>query len=248
MKRMLILVLLFLAQTVFADDFITKVINLNYRSANDTITLLKPLLKAGEEISGSGQTLIVKVSPDTLTQLRTVLHSIDVPPVTFNVTIFQGPADWLSAQNEDTETISTNSTSNQQSSQSVNVMNGESALVSMGEEIPVVTSVGAGFWETGVNYQQHQTQRGLLVQPSLAGNQVKLLVKRLRSQQNSQMQGSQQFENQNIETTLMVPLDKWVALGSAENAATAESNDISLSVGNRFAQSATLYIKVNKIQ
>lgn len=249
MKKIGFLILLFLTQLVFADDLITKVINLNYRSANEVVALLKPLLKTGEEITGSGQTLIVKVSPDTLTQLRSVLHSIDVPPVTFNVTIFQGPADWLSAQNEDTETISTASKSNQESTQAVNVMSGESAFVSMGEEVPVVTSVGAGFWSgAGVNYQQHQTQRGLLVQPSLAGNQVKLMVKRIRSQENSQMQNSQHFEDQNIATTLMVPLNKWVALGSAENAISGNSNDTSYSVGNRFAQSATLYIKVSAVQ
>lgn len=249
MKKIGLLILLFFVQTVYADGLITKVINLNYRSANEVIALVKPLLQSGEEITGSGQTLIVKVSPDTLTQLRTVLHSIDVPPVTFNVVIFQGPADWLSSQNDNTTTISTASTSNQQSSQSVRVMSGESAFISMGEEIPIVTSVGVGFWTgAGVDYQQHQTERGLLVEPSLAGSQVKLKVKRIRSQENSQMTGSQQFQNQNLATTLMVPLDQWVALGSADNAATSNSNDISYSVGNRFADSATLYIKVSTTQ
>jgi hypothetical protein len=247
MKKIGLWILLLLAPTVFAEGLITKVIHLNYRPANEVITLVKPLLQSGEEITGSGQTLIVKLSPTTLTQLRAVLHSIDVPPVTFNVTIFQGPADWLSAQNDNTTTISTASTSNQQSTQSVKVMSGESAFVSMGEEIPVVTSVGAGFW-TGVDYQQHQTQRGLLVQPSLAGNQVKLKIKRIRSQENSQMHGSQQFENQNIATTLMLPLNKWVALGSSENASTSKFNEVSYSVGNRFADSATLYIKVTTLR
>lgn len=119
-----------------------------------------------------------------MTQILTVVHQIDVPPVTFKVSIYQGDPNWLSTQNENSVTYSTQSPSEVLRSQSVKVMSGESAFVSTGEEVPIVSAVGAGFL-AGVSYQQHEIKNGLLVQPTMRGSQVKLKVIRVREQQNA---------------------------------------------------------------
>lgn len=244
MMRRWLLGLLFLASNAFAQGTITKVIELNYLQANKVIQLIQPLLQSGEKVSGSGQTLVVKVAPQTLTQIRTILHQIDVPPVTFNITIYQGDPNWLSAQNSNSVSYSTQPRSEQVRSQSVKVMSGESALISTGEEVPIVTSVGAGFYAAGVSYEQHNIRNGLLVQPVLKGSQVRLTIKRVREQVNAA--GGQQFDNQQVNTTLMVPLNKWVSLGSAEGAQNTNSNSSrSFSAGRTFSQNSTLYIRVS---
>ncbi|CAM2744203.1 type II/III secretion system protein [Legionella steigerwaltii] len=244
MKRFWLIGLLLLANNVFSQTLITKVIELHYVPVQKVIQLVQPLLQSGEKISGSGQTLIVQVSPQTLTQIRTVLHQIDVPPVTFKISIYQGDPNWLSAQNENSVTYSSQSPAEVKRSQSVKVMSGESAFVSTGEEVPIVTSVGAGYF-TGISYEQHQIKNGLLVQPIMRGSKVELKVRRIREQQNPA--GGQQFDNQNIDTTLMVPLNKWVSLGSPEGAQDTDSSSVSYTAGRPFSLQATLYVKVTVV-
>ncbi|KTC82408.1 type II/III secretion system protein [Legionella cherrii] len=241
MKRFWLIGLLLLANNVFSQTLITKVIELHYVPVQKVIQLVQPLLQSGEKISGSGQTLIVQVSPQTLTQIRTVLHQIDVPPVTFKISIYQGDPNWLSTQNENSVTYSSQSPAEVKRSQSVKVMSGESAFVSTGEEVPIITSVGAGFF-TGIAYEQHQIKNGLLVQPVMRGSKVELKVRRVREQQNPA--GGQQFDNQNIDTTLMVPLNKWVSLGTPEGTEDTDSSSVSYTAGRPFSQQATLYVKV----
>ena len=237
--------LLFCITNAFSQPVVTKVIDLTYSQADKIIPLLQPLLQPGEKISGSGSTLIVNVSPETLTALRVVLHKLDQPPVTFRITIHQGDTDWLSTQTDEV-TYSTSSNTDQQKSQSVNVINGSSAFVSTGTETPILTSVGVG-WNTGVSYQQHPVNTGLQVEPHLQGSQVRLTVKRIREQQNQQ--AMQQFDNQQIDTTMMVPLDKWVVLGSAQGAdESSETQSDTYSASDRFANNATLYIKVSVLK
>jgi hypothetical protein len=242
MKRVLLIGLLFIATQAFSQPIITKVIQLQYISAEQAIKLMQPLMHSGEKLSGTGETLIANVSEQTLTQMRTVLHQVDVPPVTFNVSVYQGDPQFLSTQNDNSVNYSTQTQSQMLQNQAVKVMNGESALVTMNQEVPIVTSVGAGYF-TGISYKQHQIRNGILVRPVLRGSQVQLSVRRLREQANPA--GGQQFDNQKMETTLMVPLNKWVSLGSPEGAQETDNSSTYYTAGNTFAQQSALYIKVS---
>lgn len=245
MRRLVLIGLFFCLSNVFSQQTtMTKVISLQYIPAAEVIKLVQPVLHPGESLSGSGQTLVVNVSPQTLTQIRTILHQIDVPPVTFNISIYQGDPQWLSAQNDNSVTYSTQSQAQMLQNQSVTVLSGSSALVTLDQEVPIVSSVGVGFF-TGISYQQHQIKNGILVHPVLRGSQVELSVKRLREQMNPA--GGQQFDNQKMDTTLMVPLNKWVSLGTPLGAQQTDNSSRSFSAGNTFAQQATLYIKVSLV-
>ena len=244
MKRLGLIIFLFFASNVFSQTIITKVIQLHYIPATQAIKLIQPLMQSGEKLSGSGQTLIAKVTPETLTQIRTILHQIDVAPVSFNVSVYQGDPQWLSTQNNTSVNYSTQAPSQMLQSQSVKVNSGSSALVTMNQEVPIVSSVGAGYF-TGISYQQHKVNNGILVSPVLRGSQVELTVRRLREQINPA--GGQQFDNQKIETTVMIPLNKWVSLGSPEGAQQTDNSSTSFSAGNTFAQQSTLYVKVSLI-
>lgn len=235
-----ILIVLFLSGQSFAQSLNSKVIDLHYLSANQAIELIKPLLKNDERISGEGQTLILKVSPHTLTDIRSILHKIDVPPVTFSITVYQGDANWLNKQGD----VAYTSRPQVQSppSQSVTVMNGQTALVSMDNQIPIVKAVGIGFYP-GVIYQQHPVQTGLLVRPLLQGQQVKLTIQRIRQQQN--VPGSQQFGEQQIDTTVMVPINQWVSLGTTNGTNNVDQTATVYSTRNSFIKTSTLYIKVS---
>ncbi len=235
----------FFVNCSWAQDNITKVIDLHYMNASTVIPLLQPLLQKDEQITGTNQTLIVNVMPDTLSNIRLILHRLDVPPVTFEVSVYQGSPDWLNSQNENTITISTSSHSQQRQRQSVKVLNGEAAFIATGEDIPLVSSVGIGFW-TGVSYERQKVQNGLLVSPVLQGHKVRLSIRRVREQE--PVQNGQRIDQQNIDTTLMVPLNQWVSLGSPQGDEPADQFTTVIRAGNQFTDNSTLYVRVRIVQ
>lgn len=239
-----ILGLLFLAANVWAQPQVTKVVDLHYLPADQVMELIRPLLHEGEQISGSGQTLILKVNPQTLTDIRSILHKIDVPPVTFNVTVYQGPPNWLTTKG--TQVVySTQPQSQSPPSQSVTVMNGQTAMVSMDNQLPIVRAIGYGFYP-GVVYEQYHVQTALLIRPILQGSQVRLMVQRIRQQQN--VPGSQQFGEQQIDTTIMAPINEWISLGTTNGTDNLNQSSTVYSTRKSFIKNSTLYIKVSIIK
>ena len=232
--------------TGFAADLITKVIPLNYMNAGEAEQALNPLLSQGETITHTGNQLILNVSPDTLTKVSSVLHQIDIPPVVFNILVHQDQANWLSTSDNNDIVYGTTGTNNTSgNSQSVQVMSGSSALISTGSNVPVVSSVGAGDWYSGVTYERMDVKEGFLVKPQLVGSQVKLIISRVNSRADNI--DAQQIDTQNVNTTTIVPLDEWVKIGSSWQAdlLSKPSTDIVYSAGASYQDKATVYIKVS---
>lgn len=229
----------FVATHAIAQSMVSKVILLHYLDSSECISLIQPFISANEIVSGSGQSLVLHVTPQTLAKIRMLVHQIDVPAKTFKIAVYQGPADWLNQQKKQ-ETYSTNLQINNPASQWVQVMNGQKALISMDKQVPIIKAVGFAFFP-GVIYQQHRVQTGLLVQPILKGSLVQLTISRTRQQQ--AIQGYQQFDQQQLDTTVLIPLGQWVAIGAATNSSEESTSGVLYTTKNAFLQQSTLYIK-----
>ena len=241
-KTLIILLFVFLAISAQAD-MITKVISLNYISASEAQQALKPLLQPDETMSVSGNKLILEVSSKTLTKLRTVLNQLDVLPVVFNVAVHQGDADWLNRQAQNNIVYSTHSQSMAGNNQSIQVMSGKSALISMGSNVPVVSSVGLGLWQTGASYERAPVKQGFLIQPTLQGSRIKVKIRRFMAQVNRA--DANEIDQQQADTTTVIPQDKWVKVGSAGNADEEDSSSVSYTAGNTFKDNSTIYLKIS---
>lgn len=241
-----ILFLFLFVRIAFAADLITKVIPLSYINANTAEQALKPLLKQGETISASGDQLIVNVSAQTLSTVDTVLQGLDVAPVTFNVYVHQDQANWLDQDNSDNISYGTTSQNTSADSQYVQVMSGSSAFIAMGSNVPVVSSVSGGIWNPGVSYQREQVNQGILVEPKLQGDQVRLKIRRMNNQVDNS--NAQQINNQNVDTTTMISLNQWVKLGSTGQADNSSEDSVSYNAGANYQQKGTLYIKVSVVK
>lgn len=273
MKKYWMILLMTWMSAAFSEALVTKVIELNTISVEKVQSVMTPFLKDDEKIGGSGQTLLVKLYPDTLKQLRILLHDMDKSQSMLRISIHQGPP-----QEGNSVIYSTSSKATQELSQSVNVMDGESAFIATEESKPIVTggnfggsvfssdggisagnraknrpidpnngNVNAGELWGGVNYEQKTTQKGFNVQAWLQGEQVKVKIERTREQENAQLQNTQQYQGQYLNTVVLIPLNKWVALGSSLDADKAKTQSETASAGNIYSNTATLYIKVNKV-
>jgi type II secretory pathway component GspD/PulD (secretin) len=74
------MIMLVLALAVQAQQSVLEVIELNYRSADQVIPMLKPLLAPGGTISGAQNRIIVHTTPQNLAELRKVLAVVDAMP------------------------------------------------------------------------------------------------------------------------------------------------------------------------
>lgn len=247
MRSVMVSLLLFVSQA-FAQDppsaMIIKVIDLHYVQASQLIPQLKPLISQSESISGNGYSLILKVLPDTLTQLRPVIHQLDVAPVVFNVSIRQGSNDDNSTGNDAVYTANSNNQAG--NAQSVSVQNGKAAFVATGSERPVISGVSGGLFP-GVSYAEQDEQQGFFIKPVLQGQKVQITIRRNRSQANAT--DNQASQNQNLDTTTMVPLDQWVKLGSAgQDNINPQPSSSTYSAGDSFNNQAVLFIRISIIK
>lgn len=231
-------VLILAWQSLHADIY--KVV-LHYQNVDSVIPIVQPLLQPGETLTGKQDLLILSAEPTRAKALLPIVSQLDIPPVSFAVEIYQGDPDWLKAHNPGNVIIRTPTRNQQQQTQSVRVNNGESAYVSTGQTVPVVQSVGIGWWN-GVSYEYKNLRQGLLIKPSLQGQQVRLEIKRIRDAASDVEQDT--FENQSAATTMTVPLNQWVSLASTEGFLPTDNQTEVIRAGNNMAQSGVLYVRV----
>ena len=84
---------------VLSSTLSLEVIQLQHRSAQEVIPILRPLIPQGGTLTGTGYQLIVRTTPENLQQLRDVLQRIDTAPRSLLITVRQS-ADDLGTRNE----------------------------------------------------------------------------------------------------------------------------------------------------
>ena len=89
MKRICMLLALMLLTSAAQAASITT-IQLNNRLAAEIIPIIKPMLGAGEVITGSGYKLFLRASPQSLEQVRDIVDALDTAAKMLQVSVFQG--------------------------------------------------------------------------------------------------------------------------------------------------------------
>jgi len=83
------MIMLVLALAAQAQQTVLEVIELNYRSADQVIPILQPLLAPGGTISGMQSRIIVRTTPQNLAELRNVLGVVDAMPRKLTISVRQ---------------------------------------------------------------------------------------------------------------------------------------------------------------
>ena len=90
-----LLSLVLLVSTVQADSITT--IQLLNRPAEEIMPIVKPMLGAGDVITGRGFKIFLRSSPETLAQVREMIDVLDSAAKILQITVFQGNTRTLSA-------------------------------------------------------------------------------------------------------------------------------------------------------
>jgi type II secretory pathway component GspD/PulD (secretin) len=91
-KRCFLLLLLCLSTPVIghAQQLVTEVIPLGYRTVNEVIPVIRPLVSPAGSITGLQGQLVVTATPQALEQVRKVLASLDKSPARLLISVRRG--------------------------------------------------------------------------------------------------------------------------------------------------------------
>ena len=92
MIRHLFLLLLLVCTSLASAQQTLEVITLKYRSAEQVIPILNPLLAPGGTLSGMQYNLVIRTTPQNLAELRKVLETVDAMPRRLMISVRQDSA------------------------------------------------------------------------------------------------------------------------------------------------------------
>ena len=269
-----------------------EVIPLKYRTADQLIPVLKPLLDPQGSISGMQNQLIIRTTPRNLAELKRVLASLDTMPRRLMITVTQAAAasrdqDALEASaristggatvvipgsgaggaggraRRGDEVISgrvqsTRSLDSDRNTQTVQVLEGRSAYIRVGQSVAlpqrrIVRSLVDGrlverIVDTAIEYRD--VLSGFHAVARLAGEQVIVEI----SPQRESLSGPEQnlpegsVNVQRAVTTVSGRLGEWIEVGAVVQGEAAQQSAILGSTRDTSSENRRILIKVDEIR
>lgn len=255
MKHLLLtLLLLHLTTSLYADE--VRTFDLQHRSAEELIPVLRPMLDSDGAISGTGYTLIIRSSTENLKQLEPIIQRVDQATQMLLISVDQDAGKEQSSGGVSVRGISPEShpqvriysTQRQGTTsggQQLQVLEGHWATIRAGQAIPQVIrryqqTPGGMSVEQGVQYRDVDT--GFEVRPTLRGDVVTLEVRPFRATPSEQ--GGGVIEQQMITTTVSGKLGEWIDLGGASEQQHSDEHGLVYATRDRGQMTHTVRIRV----
>ena len=235
-----------------------EVIDLKYRTAAEVIPVLQPLMEQGGALSGRDYKLFVRTSAANLQQLRAALAQIDRQPSQLLVSVRRSTQQQIELERAQVSgTVSnrganvavraTDSTQRDRSDgvASVQVIEGNSALISSGTDVPIVTSFAAGagrrpFAAATTSYRN--VSSGFLVTPRVNGTQVVIDI-----EQQDDRVANGNIQTQRLTTQVSGPLGEWIQLGGVSESASSQQRGILSRQYSTQSDERSIWVKVEAV-
>lgn len=188
-----------------------RLFDLQHRRAEDVIAQLRELYGSAIQLSANGQTLVVRATPERLTEIEALLPQIDQPPRQVRLTLREGT---LASRNGFDGRPGRVYSTTRDALRSVTVQDQQSARIASGQ-ITRAPVAARGGWNPAVVLEEVDQTSGFLVQPTvLSDDQVELRITAIRNQPAS---GRLERETANITTVRRVRAGEWVELGAEQH-------------------------------
>ena len=266
---LVILLVLGAGRPLYAD-YPIEVIELQSRTLEEVIPVIRPLLDTGDSVTGMGNNLVLKASPGRIRQIRQLLTEIDRPPQRLLITVGNQGNVTRSSRGYSTSAdikagdgqISINSPgrsvdstrarirlhdnttrSSGSSGYQVQALEGRPAYISSGVQVPV--SGVERYYRNGRSYERRSTQlqdvsSGFYVVPRLQGDSVTLEIL-----QHDDRPGRGVVNTQRTGTVVRGRLGEWLALGGIDTSSDASQGGLGRSVSSRGSELRQISVKVD---
>jgi type II secretory pathway component GspD/PulD (secretin) len=270
--RHLLLVLLLVLGAAHADE--VEVIQLRYRTAEQLLPILRPLVEPGGAVSGMQSTLVIRASRANIAQLRQVLDTLDRTPRRLLISVRQdtgasferrgaGVSGTAAAgdarvgvneapRRESGVTIGAYDSSGARdvsTATQVQALEGSPAFIATGQSVPVQSAVvtptpGGTVVQRTTGVQN--TGSGVYLIPRVAGDRVFLDIAQAASSPGRQVAGAADF--QHISTTASGRLGEWFPLGGIDQSGVRSQSGILYGGSGARASSSSVWVKVDEIK
>jgi type II secretory pathway component GspD/PulD (secretin) len=241
-----------------------EVVQLKFRTANEVIPVLQPMLESGGVLTGQDYQLFVRTSSQNLQQLKQAIAQLDREPRNLLVSVRQGTRSEMTKQGADASvqaraqnqngTWRTGANASVQADaggsrtvgdavSSVRLLEGGSAFIATGTSVPVVSAVFSrndrNHVDTGAAIEYHDVASGFAVTPRVNGSRVVLQI----DQQSQHLEGGA-IRSQSLGTEVSGALGEWIELGGVTES--EKSRERGLTNGSYATNSdvRTLWVKV----
>jgi type II secretory pathway component GspD/PulD (secretin) len=258
-----------------ADELIS--IPLQYRTAEDLIPLLQPLLPAGAVVTGAGDVLLVRADAATLAQLRTAVATFDRAPRQLLITVGQstagsvrggGVAGSATIGSGDVQvginrppqpgtsgaTIIAGAGSTRDAVRnvsSVRVLEGYEVYIAVGESRPyTTTTVTPDPWGTVTTTHStglRDASTGFYAIPRLSGDRVTLEISP-RQQRYAADARHGTIDSQSLTTTASGQLGEWIELGGVDAVQDGTATGLVLWGTRSAATRYSAWVKVDEVR
>lgn len=235
-----------------------EVIDLKYRTAAEVIPVLQPLVEPGGALTGQDYKLFVRASAANVRQLRAALAQMDVRPNQLLVSVRRSTqqdmereraqvSGTLSNRGSDVSVHATdeNARDRRDGVASAQVIEGSSALISSGSDVPIVTAVAAGGgrrpWAAATTAYRNVSS-GFLVTPRLRGQTVVLDIEQ---QDERVVNGS--VQTQHLTTQVSGTLGEWIQLGGVSETGSTQQRGILSRQYATTSDDRSIWVKVEMV-
>lgn len=232
-----------------------EVIDLKYRTAAEVIPVLQPLLERGGALSGQDYKLFVRASPANVRQLRAALTQIDRKPNQLLVSVRRSTQQEVEREgaqvsgtvsnrgsNVSVQATDDNAHDRRDGVASVQVLEGNSALISSGSDVPIVTSVAAGGgrrpWAAATTAYRNVSS-GFVVTPRVNGQTVVLDIEQ---QDERVVNGT--VQTQHLTTQVSGTLGQWIQLGGVSESSSSQQRGILSRQYSTQSDERSIWVKV----
>ena len=218
--RILAAVLILVVPAALAQQSL-EVISLRHRTADQVLDTLRPLVEPGGTLTGQGNQLIVRVSPDNLAEIRRALDAIDRPQRRLQISVRFDSAGQASRRDLGASGVISN--------QGVRVeAHGRDARADLSEQVDQRVQVVEGGRAT--LFTGEERMRGFEVIPRISGNMV-----------------SMQIATSLTASTVSGRLGEWFELGAIERGAARDERSIGSVRESASTGSRRVWVKVDPL-
>jgi len=256
-------------------DYPIEVIELQSRTLEEVIPVIRPLLGADDSVTGMGNTLVLKAPPGRIRQIRELLVELDRPPRRLLITVgnqgdiahssrgYSGSADIRTGDGQ----VSINSpgrpvdssrarirlhdNTTQRSSTSgyqVQALEGRPAWINSGMRLPV--SAVERYYRNGIPYERQSTQlqdvsSGFYVIPRLQGDSVTLEI---QQHDDRVARGRGVVSTQSTGTVVRGRLGEWLNLGGIDTHSDSSAGGLGRGLSSQGSEIRQISVKVDCLE
>ena len=234
----------------------TEVIPLNFRTADEVLSVVQSVLGHEGKVNAYGNQLIVNAEPAKIAEVRALLQQLDTEPRSLLISVdtnesgFQSDRGYradgtISAGDAEVQIGRRSTDSRSGGTQQVQATEGYPALIQVGQSVPLTTRGRDAYGQPYSNTQYRNVTRGFYVTASLSGELVHINISSNRDRLSQSQAGA--IDVQSTDTRVSGRVGEWISIGGVSEQSQGEQGDFMRHRSTQGREDMSMRVKVDVV-